>query len=512
MQGSQIMVAVRPWSTKDFRDNDTRYESICAHLRAVGVRYDLNFGDLHPWNNPRDLGPFDSYFGQGHQKPGSVSPFVTSWLEKDHRGTASRFPAVREILNDHKDCEYAIAALVDAIAVPPHGHFINEPLTVLEALRARLLSIRARLHDLTSTSPFHEVYFQDQNSKACSRLFAIPEMVEHIFKFADTRDVVRAQQVCKAFFNIVKTSYTLQRKLGLQVDTAGFHSLPLRDPHRSNDHPDFPRFRCSSLGSSSLWFEHFRTCLEELTTQSTPPLGLADVRVHASIEATTTGRLPAVSELFRSMLICQPPIKSMSMSLICCPDPAGGRNNYDLDLRSFQAYLDANGTTITHPIVTSSGPGLTLGEVWDAAQKLIRREEWYSGSGEELFEPGHRDFVRVEFEGSVRVRYDDPVIVWHMDQAPNERRVHDELAKAEGEEEKRQAETTLKKWTTHKQYVQAYLQVMGADMRDRKNRTPEELQVAWSAFRDTVRKMQESELEDAETVSEGHQIGDSEST
>ncbi|KAK5722663.1 hypothetical protein LTR15_005895 [Elasticomyces elasticus] len=463
MQGSQVMLAVRPWSTKDFRDNDTRYESICAHLRAVGIEYDLNFGDLHPWNNMRDLGPFDSYFGQGHQKPGSVSPFVTSWLEKDHKGTASRFPAVREILNDHKDCECAHDCA---------GSF-ESPLAIDSC----------RLHDLTSASPFRDTYRQDQNSKAYSRLFEIPEMVENIFKFADTRDVVRAQQVCKTFFNIVKASYTLQRKFGVQADTGGFHSLPLRNPYETDDHSDFPKFRCSSYARYSHWSEYSRTHLEELTTQPMPPPDLAEVTVYASVEATTTGRLPAISDLFRSMLICQPPIKSMSISLTCCPDPAGGRNNYGLDLRSFQVYVDANGTTITHPIVTSSGPGLTLGEVWDAAQKLIRREEWYSQSGEELFEPGHRDFVRVKFEGTVRVRYDDPVIVWHMGQAPNERRVHDELAKAQGEEEKDRAEKTLKKWVAHKQYVQAYLQVMGAArMKDRRFPTSSELTTAWTDF------------------------------
>ncbi|TKA71448.1 hypothetical protein B0A55_07171 [Friedmanniomyces simplex] len=81
---------------KDSRDDATRFEAIREILIEAGVddyMWTLNIHDLDPWNCVDYPGPFDSYFDNPIDNLGSVSPFVASWLAKDVKDTASRFPA-----------------------------------------------------------------------------------------------------------------------------------------------------------------------------------------------------------------------------------------------------------------------------------------------------------------------------------------------------------------------------------------------------------------------------------
>ncbi|TKA71236.1 hypothetical protein B0A55_05631, partial [Friedmanniomyces simplex] len=68
---------------------------------------------------------------------------------------------------------------------------------------------------------------------------------------------------------------------------------------------------------------------------------------------------------------------------------------------------------IESPSVTASGAGLTLGDLWDAAGELLRATvlldgvENVAGGGEQE----SRDGLAIIFEGTLRVRHNDPVVI-----------------------------------------------------------------------------------------------------
>ncbi|KAK3647306.1 hypothetical protein LTR56_008137 [Elasticomyces elasticus] len=369
---------------------------------------------------------------------------------------------------------------------------------------------------MTTTSPFVEAYRKDQACHTTSVVFAIPELAEHVLKFVDNEDILRLQGVSRTFNKIIEGSSTLQRRLGLQPDADGHHALPLDNSHGLSHCRGFPGFGCYSRAADSDLSNalgHNLHALQQLCSRPQPPAELADFKVHTWLEIND-GKLPSIGSTYQAMLLCQPPISKMTMRL-CYIYNSSRRGPEEVEMELYGR--DDNGAVLDHrrffrrthpgtepvvPTVVAEGPGLTLGQLWDAAETLLRDQERLSHEIRERYRPGAATEkwpfgkkMVVNFEGTLRLRYDDPaiapVLYWSGTATPAW--------------QKKQKKDYIKRSS-------AFRSVMRADMRDRKSPTAEELQVAWSAFRELVKSMKECELKDAETVSEGHQISESEST
>ncbi|KAK5681011.1 hypothetical protein LTS10_006771 [Elasticomyces elasticus] len=506
-----------PWY-QDKRTSDQRFCAIAAYFDEVGLsegaRLMLRCQELHPWDKTDDPAPFDNYF---QSFDGLIAPFVVMWLAEDSKDTASRFPAVQELLRDIKDCEYALAA-VSLVAQEPESHCGSredkaECIAKVDRVRAIATRLQSQLQDMTTTPPFAEAYRRDQACHTTSVVFVLPELAEHVLKFVDNDDILRLQEVSRTFNRIIEGSSTLQRRLGLRPDVNGHHVLPLETPYSMSHCRGHPGFNCSSRATVSKFSNALRNLrrLKELCDESQPPADLADFKVKASLEVTD-GKLPSIGSRYRAMLLCQPPITKVTMRLSYIYD-SRRRGPEEVEMELYHREEDGTifedaavfqrrraGIEPTAPTVVAEGPGLTLGQLWDAAGTLLRDQKQLNYEMCRQYNPGavtakwpFTKKVIVHFEGTLRLRYDDPAIAPASHWSELE-----PMSMKEGED--------LSKRSS------AFRRIMQTDMSDRKHPTAQELQVAWSALREIVMSMEECELEDVETVSEEQLTSETEST
>ncbi|KAK4961380.1 hypothetical protein LTR10_001870 [Elasticomyces elasticus] len=526
---------------RDERTSDQRFCAIARYFEEVGLSdgayHKLRCQELDPREETDDPAPFDDYFqsfDKGRTTSGIIAPFVATWLAEDIKDTASRFPAVRELLRDIKDCEYALAA-VSLVAKEPEGHDGPEEdsaecmanrakcITKVDEVRAITARLQSQFRVMISSSPFVEAYRKDQACYTTSDLFDIPELVEHILKFVDNEDVLRLQAVNRTFNKVIEGSSTLQRTLGLRPDVNSHLVLPFRIPYSFNHCRGAPGFGCySQAADSSLLValgHHNLNVLQQLCSRHQPPAELADVKVHTRLEISD-GKLLTIGSRYQAMLLCQPPISKMTMRLCYIYiSSQRGPEEVEMDLygrdEDGAVFEDGRMYRRTHPgtepivpTVVAEGPGLTLGQLWDT-EILLRDQKQLCQEMCEQYTPGdlttwwpNENKVIVHFEGTLRLRYDDPVIApvshWSETATPW-------WSTVTSYEKKQRAD--------YSERASAFRGIMrAAEMRDRNNPTAAELQVAWSTFREVVKRMEECELEDADTFSEGQLISEVEST
>ncbi|KAK5722911.1 hypothetical protein LTR17_014124 [Elasticomyces elasticus] len=515
---------------KDERMSDQRYCSVSSYFDEAGLSEGayrmLRCHELDPREETEDPAPFDDYF-QRLQDDGTsnglIAPFVAGWLAEDTKDTASRFRVVRELLRDIKDCEYALAAV--SLVTPEPGNYYGskedraECIAKVDGVRAIATRLQQQLQGMTTTSPFVEAYCKDQACHTTSVLFAIPELVEHVLGFVDNEDILRLQGVSRTFNKIIEGSSTLQRTLGVRPDVNSHLVLPLRIPYSLSHCRGVPGFGCYSRAADNSLLvalgHHNLSALQQLCGRHQPSAELADFKVHTRLEISD-GKLPTIGSRYQAMLLCQPPISKMTMRLCYIyVSPRRGPEEVEMDLYG----RDENGAVFedgrmyrrTHPgtepivpTVVAEGPGLTLGQLWDATENLLRDQVQLRHETYERYAIGTAEWpfakkVIVHFEGTLRLRYDDPAIApvshWSETASPWWSTVSSYLKKQRSDYSER---------------ASAFRCIMRADMSDRKHPTAQELAVAWSAFRDTVEKMVECELEDAETIDEVHQVSESE--
>ncbi|KAK4899141.1 ubiquitin-specific protease ubp2 [Elasticomyces elasticus] len=201
-----------PWYTKDSRNVTERFEAVRDVLVGAGTgEWDppyfhcLSFNDLNPWDSVDDPDPFDDYFGASVNGAAHISPIACSWFEKDTKGTASRFPAVCDILLQIKDCEYAMAALEEGLARVGHP-YITDMCSAREMVIVKLQKFQCHLDKATASLPFAEAFCKDQAYQTCSDALALPELLEHILSFVSVKDILSVQQASKTCYESVNTS------------------------------------------------------------------------------------------------------------------------------------------------------------------------------------------------------------------------------------------------------------------------------------------------------------------
>ncbi|KAK5694256.1 hypothetical protein LTR97_009878 [Elasticomyces elasticus] len=477
---------------QDKRTSDQHFCAISKYFDEVGLSDGayriLRCQELDPREETEDPAPFDDYF-QRFEKDGTASgliaPFVATWLAEDTKDTASRFQAVRELLRDIKDCEYALAAYCGSKEVSA------ECIAKVDEVRAIATRLQNQFQAMTSTSPFVEAYRKDQACNTTSVVFVIPELVEHVLRFVDNEDILRLQGVSRTFNQIIEGSSTLQRRLGLQPDVDGLHALPLKIPSGLSHCRLLPGFGCySRAANSSLSNALGRNlhALQRLCSRPQPPAELADFKVYTWLEVNH-GKLPTIGSRYQAMLLCQPPISKMTMRLSYIHNsPRRGPEQVKMELYRRDEdgkvlWESRPGPEPVAPTVVAEGPGLTLGQLWKAAETVLRDQvqlcyERYEKYGINTAKWPFAKKLVVNFEGTLRLRYDDPAIapgshsVWSEPRSSYERRRMDSSKRSSA------FRRVMRTGKPAVQYVEVCANITVAEMRDRKNPTTEELQVA----------------------------------
>ncbi|KAK4540815.1 hypothetical protein LTR36_008892 [Oleoguttula mirabilis] len=173
------------------------------------------------------------------------------------------------------------------------------------------------------------------------KVFNIQELFEHILCDLDICDLLKAQQVSHHFFDTIQSSKKLQRHMGLAPDTKR----------------DF-RF----LLQHNIFGIAFMTDAQLVATR----LSEGDKII---VRAETYGEIPMpkLGERSRCILICQPPVKTMTAYAGCCS------NRYGIYYAQLLSSLPAPAGGSAAATVITSDTGITLGDIIDAGQAVQRQ-------------------------------------------------------------------------------------------------------------------------------------------
>ncbi|GAB1734700.1 hypothetical protein NU195Hw_Modified_645t1 [Hortaea werneckii] len=145
------------------------------------------------------------------------------------------------------------------------------------------------------------------------QVFDVPELLEMILLKLPPSSIFVAQQVCQTFSALITSSPKIQHYLGLKPDLQSNFSTCFNGRSVS----PWSRFQCGpefdSSGRTSAWLSRrLRNIQPEDESKSKTFELLASFSSHS--------KLPRLSERCQSMLICQPPIYEMNISVACCSD------------------------------------------------------------------------------------------------------------------------------------------------------------------------------------------------
>jgi hypothetical protein len=121
-----------------------------------------------------------------------------------------------------------------------------------------------------------------------------------------------------------------------------------------------------------------------------------------------TASLPRAGSLYRAMLITQPPIKVVTMVANCCsPDGYG----YGYPPGHFLRLTNGPPTPDPSLPQITSETGITLGDLLDAAETVVEAHRLCPQAPFTALNDGRYVRVAARFEGTVRVRPDDPIVL-----------------------------------------------------------------------------------------------------
>ncbi|KAK5691475.1 hypothetical protein LTR97_011468 [Elasticomyces elasticus] len=234
----------------------------------------------------------------------------------------------------------------------------------------------------------------EYSGELAEKVFGIPELAEMILLQLPTADLFRAMQTCKTLAearNSPQASPKILARLGFRphpnsrwfsIFTSRISDMEARTlkgyPQHVGKNQLVRRFFCDNVATKTAWDR---------------AIGSGNITVRAKF---TEGRdwrqmpLPVVGARFRSMLICQPPIKEMSVLASCC------------------RRLHTAETAEAAPKI-SNATGLTVGDLYDAtvdhAQRHMECVHAYSNHYDE--ETGTVN-ATITFEGLLQLQPGDP--------------------------------------------------------------------------------------------------------
>lgn len=269
-------------------------------------------------------------------------------------------------------------------------------------------SLQSALHEVDGLGSFFSLYLDPQyynerrsdDCTAAQRTFDVPELLEMILDAAEIPDILSMYSVNRSIRDSIECSSRMQTKLCLRAAPAHSHlETPLsycfikyfdceRTPMAC--YPPVP------IGRG------FSCSIGRLPVMPLPPFtGPEDdeksrtVTLNAYFYPFKQQRLGGLGSRIRRMFICQPPIKRMTVHLSCCPN---------MDIYFSDPPPPA-------PEYVSSEIGLTIGDLYDCAARLMDQHRWcpYAHAGQ-LDDDGMVDNA-VQFQASVVLSPEDPLML-----------------------------------------------------------------------------------------------------
>jgi len=286
-------------------------------------------------------------------------------------------------------------------------------------------------------------------------VFNMPELFELIMMQLHARDIFAMQLVNTTMCAMVKGSSRLQRYIGLRPDpNAHFHTQFAR--HRTPLAKSL--LCCAETERVYHWFNP-----PEQSSREPDELG---------IYAVFTGCKPdleGLGEACRSMLICQPPITEMSITVECCNGvsrPHGHPRPPD--------------SMLPKPIKRDGG--ITVGDIIEETLRLIKEHEMCPFASSWHHDDNGNVKVDPRFQGTIRLKPDDPAL--------QEQKMALKRAKQEWE-----------KNTARRAKMRAYIQAKLNGKRSSTSRKPDVLLTYYTAYNagEKIPTLQEFERESTAT-------------
>lgn len=183
------------------------------------------------------------------------------------------------------------------------------------------------------------VYYNEQranDSVIAQKVLAIPELLEMILLQGELIDILTMCQVSKWLKSMIEATTALQARL--HPDPCGPASNR-KMPRQTQFESGLPGFKVNT--NASVEYRYAASTTAEFIINK------------------DTSKLPKVGTTWRDMLICQPPVRRMDAFFKCA----------------------AHGRTFCSQFIVSSENGLTVGNLYDAAEKICRSRGPFDSSG-----------------------------------------------------------------------------------------------------------------------------------
>lgn len=224
-----------------------------------------------------------------------------------------------------------------------------------------------------------------------SRALDIPELLENILGRLSAPDLLQAEQVNRRFREVVAGSSQLQIELYRRPDQNSKFRSFLQGPESAR------AMNLVHLGiySTDLRCEHYVDPLDPTSTMF--PYAAASFNC-----SFPTGLAPRIGSNIKSMLLCQPPMKILTVSTDCCTSMTA-----DFKARLFEMYpqkLPAN----NRAVVITSERGFTVGDLADISTRMSAAHRLCPYAPVGMINDDGCVYCNVTFAGRVQLQLLDP--------------------------------------------------------------------------------------------------------
>nr|POF12738.1 hypothetical protein CFP56_09890 [Quercus suber] len=165
------------------------------------------------------------------------------------------------------------------------------------------------------------------------RVFAIPELMEHVLSYLEPAELLVAQRMNQSANLAVRSSFRLQRQLHLRCDRSRYFSTVFQKDNFPGLSVDVRKTQVNGVD----WF------WDQQTSSSSDESS----RARLTIRFDGNTALLRAGKRCRSILVCQPALKSLNVQPTCC----------------FADYIVAPAARLA-----STGGGVTVGDLFDAVE------------------------------------------------------------------------------------------------------------------------------------------------
>lgn len=278
----------------------------------------------------------------------------------------------------------------------------NGTFRLVNTIRVNIANLAAGLECL-ATAHYDPSQGSYRETLSAAEVFKDTKLLESILLQLELSDLLRAQQACSNFWNVMSSSEKIQASMGLLPDAQSFVRFPAStldvgltySTHLSDGRVIERLADNGSAGDMEYVYEEDldsdsdSQSEESASEEDESNENIVEVRILA-YPAEKEDVQKDLGSRVRQTLICQPPLKSLTVKpSFCCSrrDPS------------------------QRPKRITSSTGLTIGDVVDEARKLLNKHRLCPHAWSIYHLEDGVVMVRVEFTGLLRVSGNDPVLL-----------------------------------------------------------------------------------------------------